>query len=90
MSAYMIPNLLRYFLFSALIASLLSKIKIQIMNGNRIQTSRPTTEIAKEIVSATEDVVKAHTLSKAPKSISRYPSVKNLKKLLKKYEFMIF
>ena len=38
----------------------------------------------RETFSGKDEVVNAHTFKRAPKNISRYPSVKNLKKLLKK------
>ena len=46
-------------------------------------------EIASDTFSAIDPVVKDATFRMTPKLISRYPSVKNLRKLLKKYELMI-
>ena len=42
-----------------------------------------------DIFSAKDPVVNDTTFNNTPKLISRYPSVKNLRKLLKKYELMI-
>jgi hypothetical protein len=59
------------------------------MNGNMIKTDQTRMDTPSETNSGIDEVVNSHTFKRAPKNISRYPSVKNLKKLLKKYEDMI-
>lgn len=44
---------------------------------------------ASDTCSGRDPVVNEATFKMTPKLISRYPSVKNLRKLLKKYELMI-
>jgi hypothetical protein len=42
----------------------------------------PINDKTKEMISAMEEVVNTRTFRRTPKNISRYPSVRNLSKLL--------
>ena len=59
------------------------------MNGYNRHMPQTASERLEEIVSAIEAVENVQMFKNAPKDISKYPSVKNLKKLLKKYELMM-
>jgi hypothetical protein len=54
-----------------------------------MHSKTPSMERASEIASITEFVLKEATLRAAPNDISRYPSVKNLRKFQKKYDIII-
>jgi hypothetical protein len=65
-------------------ASFLSYRRISEINGYKRHIAHTTKERLEEMVSAIVAVENVQTFKNAPKDISRYPSVKNLKKLLKK------
>ena len=54
------------------------------MNGNMKNNKHTTHEMHNDTISAFESEGRAATFNHAAKYISRYPSTKNLKKLLKK------
>lgn len=85
----MVPNLLEYLELPSAISLLLSYNCAADMKGKIIHKTQDSEDTTNEAISGPVEKDHPATLSKAPKDNSKYPSVKNLKKLLKKKDDII-